>query len=242
MDSVCDVITAAASKSGDTAAPSGTRLPVEPVEPIPLDALERAASRRGGSLSPYTASSSSFDVAFITPVIAYAARQRGALNGPPGARGARTFDAEPASVRQVKDFGSWSEYVESYPRVLLVRVTPRLVEGFWTTVARGAAMTQGVAVPAIKHFKPGFLRMRAFCGSTEVTPIHPFRIEQPVSDTDAIFEGLYAFDPGALGPHCAGVRLALHSEKEPAKSETITVDPKLVQQAFQDFDAFRRVQ
>ena len=44
--------------------------------------------------------------------------------------------------------------------------------------------------------------MRAFCGDAEVTPIHPFKLEQRVSETDAIYEGLYVFDPGALGPQC----------------------------------------
>ena len=31
-------------------------------------------------------------------------------------------------------------------------------------------------------------------------PIHPFKLEQRVSESDAIYEGLYVFDPGALGP------------------------------------------
>ena len=104
--------------------------------------------------------------------------------------------------------------------MLLIRVTPKLVEGFWTTVARGAARTQGVALPPIKHFKSGFSRMRAFCGDAEVTPIHPFKLEQRVSETDAIYEGLYVFDPGALGPQCGTVKLVLYSEKEPEKGDT----------------------
>jgi hypothetical protein len=51
--------------------------------------------------------------------------------------------------------------VAGFPPVLLVRVTPKLVEGFWTNVARGAAQTQGVAIPPIKRFTSGFSRMRA---------------------------------------------------------------------------------
>ena len=113
------------------------------------------------------------------------------------------------------DFGNWSEYVADFPPVLLIRVTPKLVEGFWTTVARGAARTQGVSLPPIKRVKSGFSRMRAFCGDAEVTPIHPFKLEQRVSESDAIYEGLYVFDPGALGPHCGPVKLVLYSEKEP---------------------------
>jgi hypothetical protein len=123
--------------------------------------------------------------------------------------------------------------------VLLVRVTPKLVEGFWTTVARGAARTQGVELPPIKRFKSGFARMRAFCGSTEITPIHPFVLEQRLAERDAIREGLYVFDPGALGPHCGSVKLVLYSEKEPERGDTGVVDPKVLQQVWQDFAPFR---
>jgi hypothetical protein len=113
------------------------------------------------------------------------------------------------------------------------------VEGFWTKVARGAAQTQGMAIPPIKHFASGFARMRAFCGDAEVRPIHPFRIVQRVSETDAVYEGLYVFDPGAIGPHCASVRLALYSEKDSQKEDARIVDAKIVQQIWQDFAPYR---
>jgi hypothetical protein len=142
-------------------------------------------------------------------------------------------------VRTLLDFGNWSEYVADFPPVLLIRVTPKAVEGLWTTVARGAARTQGVSLPPSKHFKSSFSRMRVFCGDAEVTPIHPFTLEQRVSESEAIDEGLYAFDPGALGPHCSAVKLVLYSEKEPAKGDTRLIDPLVVQQIWQDFAPYR---
>jgi hypothetical protein len=184
------------------------------VRPFPVNALKDAAQRRAGSLSPYQMSSSDFDVAFMTPVLVYGAQGFG-------------------------DFGNWAEYVADVPPVLLVRVTPKLVEGFWTTVARGAARTQGVAVPPDKHFKSGLSRMRVFCGAAEVTPIHPFKLKQPLSESDAISEGLYVFDPSALGPQCGPVKLVLYSEKEPAKGDTRLVDPKVLQQIWRDFAPYR---
>jgi hypothetical protein len=69
-----------------------------------------------------------------------------------------------------------------------------------------------------------------------VTPIHPFKLELRVSETDAVYEGLYAFDPAALGPGCSTVTLALYSEKEPAKADTRVVDPTILQQIRRDFD------
>ena len=240
IDDVCDVVAAAEKRMKDAAPPNATLLPVEPVRPFPVDALKDAAQRRAGSLSPYEMSSSDFDVAFITPVLIYGAQnQSGQAGGRDRGGAARRQDAAPALVRPLMDFSNWSDYVADFPPVLLVRVTPKLVESFWTTVARGAAQTQGVALPPIKHFKSGFSRLRAFCGDAEVTPIHPFKLEQRVSESDAIYEGLYVFDPGALSPQCGTVKLVLYSEKEPAKGETRVVDPKVLEQIWQDFTPYR---
>jgi S1-C subfamily serine protease len=240
IDDVCDVVASAEKKMNEAAPPNGTPLPVEPVRPFPVEALKDAAQRRAGSLSPYQMSSSDFDVAFITPVLTYGAQyQEEQASGRERSSGTRTPGAEQTFVRLLTDFSNWSEYVADFPPVLLVRVTPKLVEGFWTTVARGAARTQGVSLPPIKHFKSGFSRLRAFCGDAEVTPIHPFKLEQRVSESAAIHEGLYVFDPAALGPQCGSVKLVLYSEKEPEKGDTRVVDPKVLQQIWQDFAPYR---
>ena len=147
--------------------------------------------------------------------------------------------ADSAASHALTDFGNWSEYVADNPPVLMIRVTPKLVEGFWTTMARGAARTQGVALPPIKHFKSGFSRLRALCGAADVTPIHPFKLEQRVSESDAIYEGLYVFDPGALGPQCATVKLVLYSDKEPEKGDTRVVDPKVLGEIWRLFGPYR---
>ena len=64
--------------------------------------------------------------------------------------------------------------------------------------ARGAASTQGASIPAIKHVGPGFSRMRVLCGNREIAPVHSFRIRARVSETEAVDEGFYAFDPMAI--------------------------------------------
>ena len=239
MDSACAVIASAGTKMKDGKPPDAAHLPVERPLPFPVDALKEAAKRRAGSLSPYPMTTTDFEVNFITPVLIYGAqyqaeqvtgRERGTATRKP---------AEPALVRPLMEFSNWSEYMADYPPVLLIRVTPKLVESLWATVARGAARTQGVALPPIKHFKSGFSRMRVFCGDAEVTPIHPFKLEQRVSETDAIYEGLYVLDPGALGPQCGTVKLVLYSEKEPQKADTRVVDPKVVEQVWQDFAPYR---
>jgi hypothetical protein len=228
IDAACEVLAPAEAKLKGTSPPAATRLPIEPARPVPLAALKDVVQRRAGSLNPTQISSSDFDIAFLTPVHVYGAQSRA------------DQQREPAVARPLFDFGNWSEYVADVPPVLLIRVTPKMVEGFLTTLGRVAARTQGVELPPIKHVKTGFLRMRVFCGDAEVTPIHPFTIEQRISEREAIDEGLYVFDPAALGPHCAAVTLELFSEKEPQEGDTRVVDPRIVQGIWQDFALYRQ--
>jgi S1-C subfamily serine protease len=240
IDAVCDVVASATTKMRAASAPDGTRLPVESTRPFPMAALRDAAASRVGNTTPYQLSSSDFDVALITPVLTYAAQNP---SMPASGRGrgnaTRTPPAAPEPVRSLTDFGNWSEYVAGFPPVLLVRVTPKLVEGFWTKVARAAVSTQGVMLPPIKRVTSGFSRMRAFCGDAEVTPIHPFTLVQRVSASDAIAEGLYVFDASALGPRCGTVRLELYSQKAPLKADARVVDAKVLEQIWQDFAPHR---
>jgi hypothetical protein len=241
VSAVCDVVASVEPKVKGGAPPTATRLPVEPVGVFPDAALEAAVKGRAGTLSPYRLTSSAFDIAIMTPVQVYAARHRPAatVSAREPEKSTRPRVVEPSSTPPLMDFGHWSDYFADFPPVVVVRVTPRLVESFWTKVARGAAQTQGVALPPIRRFTSGFLRMRAYCGDAEIAPIHPFKIERRVSETDAIVEGLYVFDPGAMEPGCPSVKLVLHSEKEPDNPDTQIVDPKIVRQIWQDFAPMR---
>src|SRR5262245_27739003 len=104
LDDVCAVV-ASAEKKMSGAPPAGTPLPVEPTTAVPAATLKEAAQRRTGSLNPYQMSSADFDLGFITPVMVFGAKDK------------------------MRDFNNWSEYVSDYPPVLLVRVTPKMVEG-----------------------------------------------------------------------------------------------------------------
>jgi hypothetical protein len=236
---ICEVLRSADAKLTTLSAPSGARLPVEPSLPFPEKALDEAATRRASVSIPYQMSASDFEVAFITPVLAHAAQRRwqqsgGRAGGPP-----RGSDAPQERMRLLTDFGHWSDYFKDFPPVLLVRVTPKFVEGFWTKVARGAAATQGMALPPMKRLGSGFSRLRVLCGSDEVTPIHPFKLAHRVGERDVTHEGLYVFDPNVLGPRCGTITLTLYSEKESADADTRPVDPKLVQLFWEDFAAYR---
>jgi len=238
---VCALIASAEKLAKDTARPLAAPLPVEPVRSFPPGALEEIAKQHAVSHNPYQASSSEFDVAFITPGLIYGARHQTRPSSLP-TRPMRTPTPDPEAelrAQALVDFGRWSGYVADYPPVLLVRVTPRLVEGFWTMIGRGAARTQGMSLPPVKRFKAGFARLQAFCGETEVKPIHPFALERQLSDTTTIDEGLYVFDPGAFAPGCASTRLVLYSQKSLDKGDTIVVDSKVLQQVWEELAPYR---
>ena len=233
---VCATLKSAEQKMQAGTPPGGKRLPIEPARAFPVAALKEQVKQRAGNLSPYQLSSSDFGVAFITPFMVFAANQPDRRTT---SRDTRMSSLDQARMPSPTDFAHWSDYLEDSPPVLLIRVTPKLVENFWTTVARGAATTQGMALPAFKHFKASLSRLRVFCGDTEVTPIHPLVLESQVMTSETVHEGLYVFDPGAIGPHCGTVKLMLYSEKEPERGDTRTVDPGVVKQIWQDFEPFR---
>jgi hypothetical protein len=235
IEAACDVVASAEKQIAGAKPPDGTHLPVEPARPFPASVLEEA--ERLASSPPPQMTSADFEIAFITPVLirgaqAQAARAQGRE------RGARA-SASPDALRPLTDFSHWSEYVADLPAVLMIRARPKFVERFWTRVARGAASTQGVALPPIKRFKAGFSRMRVVCGGADVTPIHPFTLEQRTSETEAIQEGLYVFAHDAIGPQCGTVDLVLYSEKAPEKGDSRRVDPAVLQRVWQDFAPYR---
>jgi len=233
---VCHTLQSAEQKIQSARPPDGKLLPVEPTQPFPVAALTDMVKKRAGNLSPYQLTASDFGVAFITPVMVFAANQPDRHTS---SRDMRMSSIDQARMPSPTDFANWSTYLESTPPVLLIRVTPKLAENFWTTVARGAAVTQGMALPAFKHFKSPLSRMRVQCGEAEVTPIHSLVLESPVMTNETVHEGLYVFDPAAIGPQCGTVKLTLYSEKDPEHGDTRTVDPAVLKQIWQDFEPLR---
>ena len=221
------------SGAGPSAA---SRLPVDPALPYPAGALEEARPGTTPNSPVPVMSSSDFDVAFITPPMVHRARQRSGWTG--GFQTARSPEAE-ARLGRLTDFGAWSDYFNSRPPVLIVRATPKMVEGFWKRLGREAARTQGAELPAFKDFKTSFRHMRATCAGVEVTPIHPFVLEHRLAEKNVIREGLYVFDADAIGPQCGTVTLSLYSEAQPERADTLTPTRPVIDQIWNDFAPYR---
>jgi S1-C subfamily serine protease len=225
---VCNAIAQAQERAATVEPPTATPLPVEP----PGATVPIAKSSVAGAKipSPPVVESSDFDVALITPPMVHLALEKAGWTGGVVGRSAQAA----AVVGKVTDFGGWSEYFADPPPVLIVRVTPRFVEGFWKRVAREAARTQGAELPPLKDFTSNFLRMQALCGGEPVAPVHPFVLEHQVSDSQVVREGLYVFDPGSLMT-CTNLTLSLFSEKAPQRPTSVTISPALLARLKQDF-------
>jgi hypothetical protein len=190
-----------------------------------------------------------FDLAFITPMVTYGVRYAAEqANLKERSKRNSKMSAAPETMNPLTEFRNWAEYVGEYQPIMMLRARPKLAESFMSAFGRGLAASRGMyAGPARLHFKTAFYQMRVFCGETQVTPIHPGKVERRVAASnaavrvnDATYEGLYIFRPEAIGPHCGVVRVELFSEKEPNKAaESKTVSPQLIQRIWDDFAPFR---
>jgi hypothetical protein len=204
----CSAISTALQKTTGVTAPPATRLPLEPVSTKSrLLAIKGGAAAKSPKPTAPKISAADFDLTFLTPTLA------------------RDLDAGARA-----DFGKWTDYVRDADQVLLVRVSPQFEESMWKMLARGAAATQGMALPPLRSFTSNFLQMRAYCGDTEVMPIHPFIIEHQAAERSPVREGLYVFAIDAFGPQCASVRFSMFSEKDPKNADTKSIDPQLFEQ------------
>ena len=232
---ICEALAASLSMMSSAGPPAATQLPVDPARPFPAGALEDARPGTNPNAAVPVMSSSDFDVAFLTPPMVHRARQRA---GWTGGQSGRSPEAE-ARLGRLTEFGAWSDYFNNMPAVLIVRVTPKMVEGFWKRLGREAARTQGAELPPFKDFKTSFRRMRATCGGVEVTPVHPFVLEHRVTEKTVIREGLYVFDPDAFGPQCGTVTLSLYSEAQPERADPLTPTRTVIDQIWNDFAPYR---
>jgi hypothetical protein len=232
---ICEALAASLPMLSSAQPPVATQLPVEPTRPFPAGALEIAPKGTTPNAAVPVLPSSDFEVAFITPPMVHRARQR---SGWTGGRTGRTPEAE-ARIGRLTEFGAWSEYFTNLPPVLVVRVTPKMVESFWKRMGREAARTQGANLPAFKDFKSSFRHMRASCAGVEIEPIHPFVLEHRVSENNVIREGLYVFDPDAFGPQCGTVTLSLYSEVQPTRAHTLVPTRAVLDQIWNDFAPYR---
>ncbi len=251
IEEAMPLIEEAKRKLGESSPPSSTLLPVKPQKSFPLESIKASLNGSSQDVDPYSFRAGDYDVAIITPLVAYQAKFANELAAVRGKQ-KRTKKDEQAvqdTFRPLDDLKNWDEYIDEYSSspVIHILATPKLQETFMSALARGMAASKGYyGGPANLRYKTDFYRMRLFCGETEIQPIHPGKIARLINEhdvfvnvADATYQGLYTYPSDAVSPECGPVVLDIYSEKDPNKYTRKVLSDKTVGRVWADFAAYR---
>jgi len=223
----------------------GTLLPVEPLTPYPVEGLKQALKGDKFDPRPYYLSAGDFNIALSTPPFDYREEEERRLAAQRVHKKRNKKNEQSTENSDDSDAPKqWEEDAGAHPAVFGIYVMPQAKEGFGSALGRSF----NVNSTAKLKFKTDFQRMKLFCGSKEIQPIHPGRVpitvsvrNQAVKMDDSTYKGAYLFPPDAVNPNCGVVKLAIFSSKseEPVIK---TIDEKSVQHIWEDFEAFRRAE
>jgi S1-C subfamily serine protease len=251
IDLAAPIIAEAMKTMVSTPKPPADLLPVEPSEPYPAAALKQALEGRAFKTFEddlYAFSMGDFDVVFQTPILnaGMGAIQSQMMHEAQSKREKKAGKA-PAGNAALAELRDWMQYVGENSPVFVVRVAPKLKEGFWSGLNRGLAASQGhYGGPAKLNFATDFVSMKLYCGASLVQPIQPNRVEVEqdihnlnVSVRDVAYYGFYTYAQDAIGPQCGQVRLEISSLKKKGAPEVKVVPPKVVERVWSDFVPYR---
>src|SRR6266852_3457577 len=221
--------------------PPASLLPVEPLTHYPVEGLKDALKGEKFDPRPYYLAAGDFNIALSTPPFDYreveerrlAAERTHKKRNKKSDQAAENSDDSDAPKQ-------WEEDAGAHPEVFGIYVMPQAKEGFGSALGRSFISTSAAKL----KFKTDFQRMKLFCGSREVQPIHPGRVpvtvsvrNQAVKMDDSTYKGIYLFPPDAVNPDCGQVKLEIYSSKN--ETPVIkTLDEKSVQHIWADFEAF----
>lgn len=239
----------ARKKQATAPKPSSELLLNDPKDKFPISAIKASASVQKFNPKPYIFSVGDYDVAIVTPILRYRHLAGEVEAGKAKEkRNRKQAQAVQGTFEPLDDLKGWEEYVGEYEPVILLQVSPKLKEGFWSAFGRGMAASHGYAPgPASLHFKTDFYRMKLRCGDKEVVPIMPGKAARVldinnsfVRITDATFDGLYQYPDSAIRPDCGKVTLDIFSEKNPTEAKSKVLDQKTVDTIYADFAPYRK--
>jgi S1-C subfamily serine protease len=237
------VVELAIGKMVDTEKPEDRLLPVDPEDTYPLDAIKEVVEAKKFDFDPYFFTEAEFNVTLMTPLMRYrlqtqaereAAKTKNKRND--------SKDAVPSTYNPTDEFRNWAEYAGAYKPVLMIRAMPMLGESFWGALGRGLAANYGIRTQANLRFKTDFYRMKLFCGTKEVEPIHLGKMffmtnesNYFVKSKDATYAGIYSYPADAINESCGTAYVELYSEKHPQKAEKHNLSKKTIARIVSDF-------
>jgi S1-C subfamily serine protease len=237
IEEAAPLIEQARMKLAGATVPSAALLPVEPLEPFPMDALRAIATEGKIDRAAYIFAAGDFEIELSTPALEYRLhmeRQR-ALEKEREKRNKKRGDNETENTGG-SDLKDW-ETRELKPTVT-VNVIPQLKVKFWATMA-----DRNHEIKA--RFKTDFYRMRILCGTQEIVSIRPGKRKlaggegASSSIEDTTYMGAYEYLPDAINPSCGTVTLEIY----PDKSSPPTVKPldsATIQAVWKDFEPYRQ--
>jgi S1-C subfamily serine protease len=243
IEEALPLIEQARARMASTARPSAEFLPSLPIDTYPIDALKANANLEKFNEDPYSFEIADYDVAFVTPILKYrhlakdvqAFKEKEKRN----AKGAGSVHGTFEPLDELK---GWEEYVGEYEPVLIVQASPKLKESFWSTFRRGVVTGGAFTGSAKMRFKTDFYKMKLLCGSKEIRPLFPGKIQrvvdihdENVNVTDATYDGLYKYPADAITSNCGTVTLQLFSEKDPNLPRARVLDKKTINAVVADF-------
>lgn len=226
-------------KASSAAPPSAVLLPVEPIDPFPIDALRATVPEGKVNTTPYFFPVGDFDVMIITPALQYrfyATRQK-ALEKEREKRDKKRGDSQ-TEKPDGPDVKNW-EADEHKPEIT-IRVEPQLKVKFWASMAAPRGQLKA-------RFKTDFYRMRLLCGASAITPILPAKFPVggfnagSIDISDTTFVGLYDFLPEAIAPACGPVTLEIYPDKTSPPVVKV-LDQATIQAVWTDFEPYRKSQ
>jgi len=219
--------------------PSALLLPVEPLDPFPIDSLRALTIDEKVNRAPYVFTAGDFDVMVFTPPFEYRlyAERKRALEKEREKRNKKRGDNPPADSggADVKDWQA-----DEHKPTITLRVSPQVKVKFWATMGDPNRRIRG-------RFKTDFYRLRVLCGSSEVTPIRPGKYQlvggqdARSSIDDTTFIGIYEYLPGAITPRCGQMSLEIYADKN-SPPTVKQLDAETIQAVWNDFEPYRKSQ
>jgi S1-C subfamily serine protease len=239
IEEATPLVEQARAKTAGAMPPSATLLPVEPLDPFPIDALRAMPPAEKVDRAPYMFSAGEFDVALFTPALEYRmyAERRRELEKEREKRNKKRGDSTGASESGA-DVKDW-EASEHKPTIS-VRVVPHLKVKFWASMAAPNRQLK-------ERFKTDFYRMRVLCGAQEIPPIYPAKFPLTgfnnayVSVEDTSYMGVYYYLPDAIAPSCGQMTLEIYSDKN-SQPTVKPLDAATIQAIWSDFEPYRKAQ
>ncbi len=239
-----------------TALPSAELLPTEPRESYPAEDLKNKVDLKKFRSKDYEADFGEYQLTMITPVLKHYLNERNRIEFEKQKKKLEKggMITTPVMANSFYELRNWSDYVNEMRPVVHLLVVPEVSatgkSRFLSLLALGVGLMSGgpMLLPADFKFKADFEEMLLTCDGKAVTPIQRGKIEFTKSLSSYLktkqrtaYAGVYTYSAETFAPgKCKQLSLQVVSQQNPTTPEIRVVDPRMVQQVWNDFEPSRR--